>query len=60
MYSASESEAKVVEKEPLFVDEDYLFMTAFILKAPIEQNTTSECIRTAAVTCGCTIFQLYE
>ena len=30
MYSASESEAKVADKELLFITDSYLFMTAFI------------------------------
>ena len=51
MYSASESDATVVYKEPLLVYEDYLF----IREAPIEENTWSEYIRTVAKTCACKI-----
>ena len=41
MYPATESEAKVVYKEPLFVIEDYFFKTVFIRGAPVENNTAS-------------------
>ena len=60
MYSAVKSEAKVVYKVPLFVDEEDYFMTVFVQEAPIEENTSSECIRTVAATCGCKILQLDE
>ena len=60
MYPATESDAKVVSKEPLFVDEHYFFMTIFIQEAPIEENTTSERICTVATRYGCKILQLYE
>ena len=32
----------------------------FIPEAPMEENTSSECICTVAATCGCDILQLYE
>ena len=35
-------------------------MTVFIRRAPVEDNTTSECVRTVAATYGCKILQLYE
>ena len=60
MYPAAESEAKVVNEEPLFVDENYISMTIFIPEAPIEGNTASECIRTVAAMYGCKILQPYE
>ena len=62
MYPATESEAKVVCKESLFVDdnEDVFFMTVFIRQAPIEENNASECIRTVTATYGCKIAQSYE
>ena len=44
MYPAAESKAKVVYKKPLFIDEDYSFMTAVIQEA----------------LCGCKILQLHE
>ena len=47
-------------KETLFVDEDYLYNTVFIRKAPIRENTSSECIRIVAAMCSCKILQLYE
>ena len=60
MYPACESQAKVVYKETLFVDEHYFFMAVFIREAPIKGNTASECIRTVAATYGCKILQLCE
>ena len=36
------------------------YMTVFIRRVPVEDNTASECIRTAAATYGCKILQLYE
>ena len=60
MYQAAESEGKVVYIEPLFVEEDYFFMTVVTREAPIEENTSYECIPTVAPTCGCKILQLYE
>ena len=60
MYPAAESEAKMVYKEPLFVDEHQFFMTVFIREAPIEENIGSECILTVAATYGCKLLQLYE
>ena len=50
MYPVAESEAKVVYKESLFVDEHLFFMTVFIREALIVENTTSERIRTEAAT----------
>ena len=41
-YPAAESEAKVVDKKPLFVTDNYLFMTAFIGEIPINDNIASE------------------
>ena len=35
-------------------------MTVLIRRAPVEDNTASECIRTVAATHGCKILQLYE
>ena len=35
-------------------------MTVFIRRAPVKDNTASECIRTVATTYGCKILQLYE
>ena len=35
-------------------------MTVFIRRAPVKDNTTSECIRIIAATYGCKILQLYE
>ena len=35
-------------------------MTVFIRRAPVEENTASECIRAVAATYGCKILQLYE
>ena len=35
-------------------------MTVLIRRAPVEDNTASECIRTVAATYGCKILQLYE
>ena len=35
-------------------------MTVFIKRAPVEDNTASECIRTVSATYGCKILQLYE
>ena len=60
MYPAVECEAKVVYKEPLLVDEDYLFMTVFTGETPTKKNAASECIHTVAATCGCKILQPYE
>ena len=61
MYPGGESNAKVVYKEPLFVEDfQFLFMTVFIREAPIEENSASECIRNVAATYGCKILQLYE
>ena len=36
------------------------FMAVFIRRAPLEDNTESECIRTVAATYGYRIVQLYE
>ena len=35
-------------------------MIGFIRRAPVEDNTTSECFRTVAATYGRKILQLYE
>ena len=43
MYPVTKSEAKVVYKEPSFVIEDY-FITVFIRRSPVEDNTASEYI----------------
>ena len=37
-----------------------LSMTVFIRRAPVEENTASECISTVAATYGCKILKLYE
>ena len=60
MYPAAESEAALVYKESLFVDEYQSFMNVFIREAPIEEDTASECIHTVAATYGCKILRLYE
>ena len=57
MYPATESGRS--ESGP-FVVNDYFFMTVFIRRAPVEENTASECIRAVAATYGCKIVQLYE
>ena len=44
MYSNVKSEAKMVDKEPLFITENYLFMTALIRETPIDKNIASEFI----------------
>ena len=36
-----------------------IFMTVLV-RAPVEDNTVSECICTVAATYGCKILQLYE
>ena len=54
MYPAAESKAKV-DKEPLFVNQDCFFMNVFIREARIEEDITSEFIRTVVATCGCKI-----
>ena len=40
MCLAADSEAKVVDKGPLFVDGDYIFMTVFIREALIIEDNT--------------------
>ena len=60
MYPAAESEAKVVYREPIFVDEHKFFMTVFIREALMEENAASDCSHTVATTFGCKILQLYE
>ena len=35
-------------------------MTIFIRRAPVEDTTASECIRTVGATHGCKILQLYK
>ena len=35
-------------------------MTVLIRRAPVKDNTTSECIRAVAATFGCKILELYE
>ena len=56
MYPATESGRS--ESGP-FVTYDY-FLTVLIRRAPVEDNTASECIRTVTATYGCKILQLYE
>ena len=60
MYPDAEPEAKVVYKEPLFVNKDHFLGRVFIREAAMEENTSSECIRTIVATCRCKILQLYE
>ena len=43
-----------------FVIDDYFFMTVFIRRVPVEDNTSSECIRTVAAMWVVKILQLYE
>ena len=43
-----------------FVIDDYIIMTVFITREPVEDNTVSEYIRTVATTYVCKILQLYE
>ena len=57
MHPIAESEAKVVHKEPIFVDQ---FLILFIREARKEDNTTSECVRTVGATYVCKILQLYK
>ena len=57
MYPATESGRS--ESGPFVID-DYFFMTVFIRRAPVKDNTASGCICTAAATYGCKILQLYE
>ena len=57
MYPATESGRR--ESGPFVIDE-YFFMTVLIRRAPVKDNTTSECVRTVAGTYGCKILQLYE
>ena len=56
MYPATESGRS---KNGPFVIDEY-FLTVLIKRAPVKDNTTSECIRTVAATFGCKILQLYE
>ena len=60
IYLTAESEAKVVYREPIFVIDEYNFMTVFNRRERVEDHCTSECIRTVAATYGCKILQLYE
>ena len=60
MYPYGASETTVVYKEPSFVDENWFLINVFIREALIEENIPSECIRTIAVTYGCSILQLCE
>ena len=53
MYPFTESEAKVTYEEPLFVIDDYFFMTVFIRGARVEDNISSECVGTVVATYGC-------
>ena len=57
MYPTTESSRS--ESGPFVVD-DYFFMTVFISRAPVEDTTASECIRTIGATYGFKILQLYE
>ena len=43
-----------------FVTDNHFFMTVFIRRAPMEDNTASECVRIVAPTYECKILQLYE
>ena len=54
MYLATES-----SQSGPFVIDDY-FLIVFIRRAPVEDNTAQECIRTVATTYGCKILQLYQ
>ena len=56
MYPATKSCRS--ESGPLLLT--IIFMTVLIRRAPVEDNTVSECIRTVATTYGCKILQLYE
>ena len=53
MYPSGASEPTAVNKEPLFVGEQWFFMNAFIPEALMEKNIASECICTAAAMYGC-------
>ena len=58
MQLATESEAKLVYKEPPFViDDESLWLFQGVL---VEDNIVSECIRTVAATYGCKILQMYK
>ena len=46
------------ESGPFVIDE--YFLTVFNRRAPVEDNTAMECVRTVAATYGCKILQLYE
>ena len=50
----------MVYKLLLFVDENHFFMIVFNREAPIEENTSSECIVIIAAMYGCKIFQLHK
>ena len=56
MYPATESGRS--ESGPFVID-DY-FLIVLIRRAPVENNTASERIRTIAATYGCKILQLYK
>ena len=53
------TESARTESGPFVID-DKFFMSVFIIRAPVEDNTASECIRTVAATYGCKILQLYK
>ena len=57
MYPATESERS--ESGP-FVINDFFFMTVFIRRALVEENTGLEGILAVAPTYGCKILQLQE
>ena len=58
MYPATESGQ--TESGPFVIDDRLFSMTVFIRRATVQDNTTSECVPTVAVTYGCKILQLYE
>ena len=57
MYPTNESGRN--ERESFVID-NYFSMTDFVRRAPVEDNTTSECIRTLAAKYGCKILQPYQ
>ena len=52
--------APTCDKYCLVPDKHRLLMNAFIREAPIEENTSSECIVTVAAMYGCEILRLCE
>ena len=57
MYPATKSDRN---ESGQFVIDNYFFMTVFIRRAPVEDNTASERIHTVAATYGCKILQPCE